>query len=585
MKLIQIWFLMEDSAILEHMFESQNLPASDGFASRWTAVRHLRVAPNPQLDPRLAPEPGPDPRLSELLTATPSAATLAELEAYEAADVVEADRVVLLKLWDRHSSWIAARQQQAIVDVTGPAPQPMSTVRDCDDWPELEVAAALRLSPGGASKRVLVARELCGRLRATGTALTAGLITFWHALSVVEAVADLDDGAAAKVQAAVLEGADQVSIAGFRARLRRAVIAADPRGADERHAAKSSERRVVITPEPDGMAWLSAFVTAPEAIAAYRAIDAHARRAAGGGLRVPRMAADPLSSRPSVSSDPIDGLRADAFLTALVGASLTGASLTGSSLTGSVLPGSVLPGSVLPGSSLTSAGEASTGDMNAHPPTGPSSELTRVRVTIDLPTLLRLAENPALLDGYGDIPPELARSLAADGIWQRMIVDPADGHLLDLGRSTYRPTAALAAYVRARDATCRFPGCGRHAMRCDLDHAHPWDCEGTTCSANLGALCRRHHRAKTHAGWRLESQPDGSATWRSPLDHHYRRPAVNHAPEHVAHLKRGLDQRDDAQHDQAEDDHDNNDHDNNDHDNDDHDNDDEAQSGLDPPAA
>jgi hypothetical protein len=156
---------------------------------------------------------------------------------------------------------------------------------------------------------------------------------------------------------------------------------------------------------------------------------------------------------------------------------------------------------------------------------------------MDLPTALRLADNPAHLDGYGPIPPELARQLAADADWRRLLIDPISGHLLDYGRTTYRPPKALADFVSARDQTCRFPHCTRPAMRCDLDHARSWQCAGSTCSANLGALCRRHHRAKTHGDWVLHSQPDGSATWTNNRTRQtVERPAINHAPEHVQHL-------------------------------------------------
>ncbi|MFM7948975.1 MAG: hypothetical protein ACKO75_01240, partial [Actinomycetales bacterium] len=43
--------------------------------------------------------------------------------------------------------------------------------------------------------------------------------------------------------------------------------------------------------------------------------------------------------------------------------------------------------------------------------------------------------------------------------------------------------------------------------------------------ANLGFLCRRHHRLKTHGGWKLESFADGSCKWRSPEGKNYFVPA------------------------------------------------------------
>jgi hypothetical protein len=41
----------------------------------------------------------------------------------------------------------------------------------------------------------------------------------------------------------------------------------------------------------------------------------------------------------------------------------------------------------------------------------------------------------------------------------------------------------------------------------------------------LGALCRRHHRLKTHNGWKVVSHTDGSCTWTSPLGKEFFTPA------------------------------------------------------------
>jgi hypothetical protein len=148
-----------------------------------------------------------------------------------------------------------------------------------------------------------------------------------------------------------------------------------------------------------------------------------------------------------------------------------------------------------------------------------------VNVTIDLPTLLGLSENPGQLAGYGAIPASVARALASDGKWKRFITDPQTGALLDYGRETYQPPQALIDFLIARDRTCRFPGCRRSAALSDLDHAQSWEEGGTTSLDNLGALCRRHHQLKTHGGWGIESRADGSCTWTSPLGKIYQTPA------------------------------------------------------------
>jgi hypothetical protein len=144
-----------------------------------------------------------------------------------------------------------------------------------------------------------------------------------------------------------------------------------------------------------------------------------------------------------------------------------------------------------------------------------------INVIVDLPTLLGLADNPAELSGYGAIPASLARELANSYPWRRFITDPISGELLECGREKYQPPQALTEFINARDKTCRFPGCRRAAELSDIDHAIPWDDGGQTNPANLGALCRRHHRLKTHGGWKIISNPDGSCTWTSPYGREY----------------------------------------------------------------
>lgn len=79
----------------------------------------------------------------------------------------------------------------------------------------------------------------------------------------------------------------------------------------------------------------------------------------------------------------------------------------------------------------------------------------------------------------------------------------------------YRPNRALAARIRDRDRTCRFPGCTVAARRCDLDHVVRFP-EGPTVEENLMCLCRTHHGFKHHAGWQVRLEPDGTCHWLSP---------------------------------------------------------------------
>ena len=103
-----------------------------------------------------------------------------------------------------------------------------------------------------------------------------------------------------------------------------------------------------------------------------------------------------------------------------------------------------------------------------------------------------------------------------------VITDSTDGHVLDVGRRSYRLPAALRRLIVTRDATCRFPGCGQPATRAQVDHATPWDEGGGSDAANLGALCTRHHQLKTLGGWRItDSRADGGCRWHSPTGRRY----------------------------------------------------------------
>lgn len=70
----------------------------------------------------------------------------------------------------------------------------------------------------------------------------------------------------------------------------------------------------------------------------------------------------------------------------------------------------------------------------------------------------------------------------------------------------YVASPRLRRQVLLRDGTCVFPWCSRPARACDLDHVVPYDPSrrsngaGQTRSSNLAALCRSHHRLKTHSG-------------------------------------------------------------------------------------
>ncbi|WP_431235390.1 HNH endonuclease signature motif containing protein [Mycolicibacterium psychrotolerans] len=126
------------------------------------------------------------------------------------------------------------------------------------------------------------------------------------------------------------------------------------------------------------------------------------------------------------------------------------------------------------------------------------------------------SDNPGyLMDSDGVIPAQVVAELAK-GAKLSPLTHPADF----APERGYRPSRALADFVRARDLTCRAPGCDRPASHCDLDHTVPYP-YGPTHAGNIKCLCRRCHILKTFWGWRDTQLADGTVIWELPGDQTY----------------------------------------------------------------
>ncbi|HWJ66200.1 MAG TPA: HNH endonuclease signature motif containing protein, partial [Nocardioides sp.] len=99
----------------------------------------------------------------------------------------------------------------------------------------------------------------------------------------------------------------------------------------------------------------------------------------------------------------------------------------------------------------------------------------------------------------------------------RPVIDLADCVPVD----SYEIPDRLKRRVQQRDHSCRFPGCPRRAVRCDIDHRTPYAQGGPTCPCQLVPLCRRHHRAKTFSMWRYVIVAPAHYLWISPSGRHF----------------------------------------------------------------
>ncbi len=178
--------------------------------------------------------------------------------------------------------------------------------------------------------------------------------------------------------------------------------------------------------------------------------------------------------------------------------------------------------------------------MSGRPDAGPTAGGTG---SLDLVVHVRPADltgtgGAATAEGLGALSTRLladwlTRHRLADGrVSVRAVVDLADTRAHD----AHDPPPLLREQVVLRDAHCVFPGCRTDARRCDLDHIRPFQDpteggpSGQTTAANLAPLCRRHHNAKTHAGWAYVRRDDGSYAWTSPTGHRWTILPVSRAP-------------------------------------------------------
>lgn len=142
------------------------------------------------------------------------------------------------------------------------------------------------------------------------------------------------------------------------------------------------------------------------------------------------------------------------------------------------------------------------------------------RRDVVITVLTDAAGAPGYVPGFGFLDGQSAAELAK-AARTRFVAHPGAASAPE---PRYRPSVALAEFVRCRDLTCRFPGCDAPAEVCDLDHTVAWP-SGPTHPSNLKLLCRYHHLLKTFhtglVGWSEVQLPDATVVWTSPTGHTY----------------------------------------------------------------
>jgi hypothetical protein len=353
-----------------------------------------------------------------------------------------------------------------------------------------EIGSLLALSDRAAGALLAQSHALTTSLPRTLAALHDGTISWQHAKVMVDEAATLDPAGAAALEAHFLDpdvprpaaaaAIGEMPAYRFRQKARTWRERHHTESIEKRHAKGMAERRVEYRPDQDGMAWLSAYLPAEQALGGWNRLTDLSRAMQG-----------PDEERT------LTQLRADTFAEALLGSRAS-----------------------------VAAGTAA----------GPSSSIrAQVLVTVPVFSLLGLTDEPAMLDGHGPIPASMARKLVANGAhsFYRVLVDPRDGAPLEIGRTSYRVTKAIRRWLRLRDGKCPFPGCSNNSLDNEADHLLAWHQGGTTGISNLGQPCPKHHRLKHASTWTpTAATKNEPPSWISPSGRRYKSEHQDWEPPH-----------------------------------------------------
>lgn len=369
-----------------------------------------------------------------------------------------------------------------------------------------ELACAMRISERQATDLIEQSRALATRLPATREALADGRISLGHAAAMVDEAATIssvvderdrmlaeavDAGSGsddadelpsaadvlAEFERQALRHAETTGPGRFRQRARRLRERLEPMTRERRCAERVADRGVWVEPARDGMAYLTAYLPAADAWAAYNRVSDIANQ-----LGRTEQSADSVDVSDDLPDDrTLPQRRADVFRDLLF-----------------------------------------DGVMPAHG-TGTGIRPT-VLVTVPVMTLLgHDTAEVASIEGHGPISDAEARRLAATApSFIRVLTHPETGATLSVGRDRYVVPRDLRMWLRVRDEYCRFPGCGRAASHSNVDHTRDWQHGGTTSADNLAHLCPSHHRLKHHTRWRVQHDGGGTLLWTAPSGRTYR---------------------------------------------------------------
>ncbi|WEG07805.1 DUF222 domain-containing protein [Microbacterium horticulturae] len=430
-------------------------------------------------------------------------------------------------LVQRREAERGARTDRAVVDASQLAMRELFA----------EIAAGLRLSEWQVARKVSQASTLVGLFYETLCDASGGEFSGEHAVLIAEAGVVIDDAVVrAQFEAVARDMAREMTPAQLKAALSGLVVRLDPEGTQQRVREAVARRKVSVREVEPGLARITADVPVAEGVGAVGRLREAAAVLFGQNQAektaheaTTTAAADSAGAEPADIATDADAKTGDAASGAEAGAQADDFDAGGGA--GSDADAGDSAGPVFDDRSVAQimadmfcdllltapfAGHGATDDARD----ALSAIRPQVQVTIPAETLTGARVGGAMVDGIGPVGDDTARRLAGGaGMWSRVFTDPATGVPVCVDR--YRPSKRQKRFLQARDQQCRFPGCRRRAVKCDIDHTVPHAAGGPTCLCNLEHFCKRHHTVKHDTAWDVEQRAGGVLIFTAPTKRTY----------------------------------------------------------------
>ncbi len=397
---------------------------------------------------------------------------------------------------ERQSSWAMARQAAAIAEFSTRRPpvvgeQPPENHPDRSRYAAAELMALFAIGVGAAERLICEAELLTRHLPDTFAEFNDGSLDVRRVRAIVQGTHNTPPELLHALEPQFLRFAMNTNPNALLRKVRACAEKHNPESLQTRHGRARTERDVWLTPLDDGMAYLAARLPAVEATLFFNSIDSWARNAKSCGEE---SHGTTPTGRPSRS---LNEYRADVLMDLLHEALFH----------------------------LPECGSGSGADIIS-PADGPHFKKripATLNITVPSQTLLGNSPDSAILAGYGPIPADQARELAATAsFWRKFLIDPETGCVNSIGRKSRKPPKSMAREVRLKDPVCTGIGCDRPAGSCELDHTTPYNRFsysadgvllplGETSVENLRPRCPYCHHAKddSNTGWTVENVAPG----------------------------------------------------------------------------